>query len=229
MIIQIYAFTRVDQAQQAAEMGVNQIGFVAGDYGLVPGELSFEEARELAAALPPDVHSVALTMATDVEEILRMVDLVEPNILHISTDPMDVGYQAMEQLRSRLAPDIKLMKAIPVQNDESILLASKFAPFSDYILLDSKVIGMPGVGATGVTHDWSLSRKIVETVPIPVILAGGLTPENVAKAIKIVAPAGVDSNTGTNLLGSSFEKDMQRIKDFIEAVQEIDKSSYETI
>lgn len=225
MIVQVYAFTRIDQALQAVDMGVDHIGFVAGDYGQVYAELSFKQARALAAALPPNVHSVALTMATDIDEILRMAELVEPDIVHISTDPMDVDFDAMRQLKQRLDPSIKLMKAIPVTDEASIALASDFAPLCDYILLDSKVIGMPGVGATGVTHDWSLSRRIVEATSIPIILAGGLTPENVAGAIKRVRPAGVDSNTGTNVAGSSFEKDMHRIREFVEVVQKTERKN----
>ncbi len=76
MIIQIYAFTDIAQAVEAAEMGVDHIGFIAGDYGLVSGELSFTEARRLAQALPPHTVRVALTMAVQVDEILRMADAV---------------------------------------------------------------------------------------------------------------------------------------------------------
>ena len=91
MIIQIYAFTQVDQAVAAAEMGVDHIGFIAGDYGLVSGELSFKEARRLAQSLPSHTVRVALTMAVQVDEILRMAEAVEPDIIHISTDLEDVG------------------------------------------------------------------------------------------------------------------------------------------
>ena len=78
---------------------------------------------------------------------------------------------------------------------------------------------MPGVGATGETHDWQLSKRIVESVDIPVILAGGLDPDNVVDAIRAVGPAGVDSNTGTNISGSSVEKDMRRVKQFVNSVR----------
>ena len=87
MIIQIYAFTNIEQAQAAAEFGVDHIGFVAGQYGIVHGELSFDQACHLAASLPPQATRVALTMATDVEEIVRMADSVRPDIIHISTNP----------------------------------------------------------------------------------------------------------------------------------------------
>jgi phosphoribosylanthranilate isomerase len=219
MIIQIYAFTRIDQAVAAAEMGVDHIGFVAGDYGLVSGELSFAAARRLAQSLPPQTVRVALTMATQVDEILRMAEAVAPDIVHISTDLEDVGVEAMERLRRTLPASIRLMKAIHVSGEENILDAQRFAGVADLLLLDTKVSGMPGIGATGRLHDWNYSRRIVESVPIPVILAGGLSPENVAGAIEAVQPWGVDSNTHTNLQGSQVEKDMQRIQAFVNAVR----------
>ncbi len=219
MIIQIYAFTDVDTALKAAEFGVNHIGFVAGKYGEVPAELTFREAREIAAALPPQAKAVALTMATEVDEILRMVEQVHPHIVHISSDLDDVGVETMRELRSRLDKNVRLMKAIPVEDETSVQIAQQYAAVSDLLLLDTKRSGFPGVGATGFTHDWSISKQIVETAGVPVILAGGLTPQNVAAAIAITHPWGVDSNTSTNVPGSNTDKDLQRIADFVKAVR----------
>lgn len=219
MIIQIYAFTDVDTALKAAEFGVNHIGFVAGKYGEVPAELTFQEAREIAAALPPQATAVALTMATEVDEILRMVEQVNPHIVHISSDLDDVGVETMRELRSRLDKNVRLMKAIPVEDETSVQIAQQYAAVSDLLLLDTKRSGFPGVGATGFTHDWSISKQIVETAGVPVILAGGLTPQNVAAAIAITHPWGVDSNTSTNVPGSNTDKDLQRIADFVKAVR----------
>jgi phosphoribosylanthranilate isomerase len=218
-IVQIYAFTRIEEAAAAAEMGVDHIGFVAGDYGLVPGELGFREARRLADALSGKAVRVALTMATEVDEIVRMAEAVGPDIVHISTDVEAVGLEAIEELRRRLPVGLRLMKAIRVQGESSILDAQRFAPVSDILLLDTKVAGMPGIGATGRAHDWRVSRRIVEGLNAPVILAGGLTPENVRTAIETVQPWGVDSNTATNLPGSPVEKDLERVRAFLQAVR----------
>ncbi len=223
MIIQIYAFTVIEEAVQAAELGVDQIGFVAGKYDLVPGELSFSEARTLRDALPAHTTAVALTMATDADEILRMVDAVHPNIVHISTDAEDVTEATMAELQKALPPSVKLMKALPVGGDESLVLAKRFEPFSDLFLLDTKVVNMPGVGATGHVHDWTISRRIVEKVDIPVILAGGLSAENVADSIRVVQPWGVDSNTHTNILGNTVKKDMDRVAAFVAAVRNLEE------
>ena len=218
MIIQIYAATSVTDALTLAELGVDHIGFVAGDYGEVHAELTFEQARAIANALRGKAISSALTMSTEVAEITRMAEAVQPDIVHISSDTHAVDVAAMRQLRQKLPANISLMKAIHVGGAESVEIARQFAPVSDFLLLDTKVEELPGVGATGVTHDWNISRQIVEAVShqTKVILAGGLTPENVAGAIHTTRPYGVDSNTGTNLPGNSVTKDMERIRRFVE-------------
>ncbi len=218
MIIQIYAFTDVATALEAAKLGVNHIGFVAGKYDLVPAELEFSEAREIVDSLPAQTIAVALTMAEDVDEILHMAEEVKPDIVHVSSDLDCVGVDAMRELRSRLDRNIRLMKAIPVEDESSIEIAQQFAAVSDLLLLDTKRTGFPGVGATGFTHDWNISRRIVETAGIPVIMAGGLTAKNVNAAIGQIHPWGVDSNTSTNVPGSNTDKDIHLIAEFVKAI-----------
>jgi phosphoribosylanthranilate isomerase len=225
MIIQIYAFTDAKTAVEAANLGVNHIGFVAGKYDVVPAELSFEQAHEIVKALPKGAASSALTMAEDVDEILRMAEAVQPDIVHISSDVHLVGVDMLRELREKLDKGVRIMKAIPVEDEASIALARAFAQVSDILLLDTKREGFPGVGATGFTHDWSVSSIIVETAGIPVIMAGGLTPENVGAAIEQINPWGVDSNTSTNVPGSNVDKDIDRIKAFVEAIKTSSKES----
>lgn len=222
MIIQIYAFTRIDDVVQAVAAGVDQIGFVAGDYGIVHGELDFVAASRLVREVVPPAQSVALTMSTDVEEIIRMAEAVKPDIVHISSETKAVGIDKMMKLRGRLDPGIKLMKAIGVIDQSSLDDAITYSAVSDILLLDTKISHMPGVGATGETHDWNISQKIVHLSTVPVILAGGLSAENVAGAIRMVKPWGVDSNTATNLPGSSFLKDIDRIRAFVKAVRSVE-------
>jgi phosphoribosylanthranilate isomerase len=88
---------------------------------------------------------------------------------------------------------------------------------ADYIMLDAGAKGLPFTGATGETHEWSVSRAIVEHSRVPVILAGGLTAENVGQAIATVRPWGVDSFTHTDVLGQRGRKDPARVRAFIAA------------
>jgi phosphoribosylanthranilate isomerase len=224
MIIQIYAFTDPEEARAAALMGVDHIGFVAGDYGLVPAELSFAQARALMERLPENTFGSALTMSTEVEEILRMAEVVQPHIIHISTDMEAVGLEKMQELKRRLPPHIRLMKAISVTGESTLDAARHFAAASDLLLLDTKSAEIAGIGVSGKTHDWNISRRIVESVPVPVILAGGLSAENVAGAVRKVLPWGVDSNSHTNFLGDMVRKDMHRVAAFVRAVREQEQS-----
>jgi phosphoribosylanthranilate isomerase len=221
VIVQIYAVTSVSEALAMAELGVDHVGFVAGDYGEVYGELTFAEASVIAQALRGKAVSSALTMSTNVTEIVRMAASVQPDIVHISSDTEAVGIAALAELRHALPTSVLLMKAVSITGPESVELAWQFAHAADILLLDTKVSGLPGVGATGTVHDWRISRKIVGRVSslARVILAGGLTPENVGAAIQSVQPWGVDSNTGTNIPGDPVQKDLARVKEFVQAAK----------
>lgn len=218
MIVQIYAVTSIVDALALAELGVDQVGFVAGEYGEVYGELSFAQAGAVAGALRGKAVSSALTMSTNPAEIIDMATAVQPDIIHISSDTEAVDVAALRRLQQALPDNILLMKAIHVGGPETVEIALRFASVSNILLLDTKVAGLPGVGATGVTHDWQVSREIVRQVGdrSKVILAGGLTPENVAAAINLVQPWGVDSNTGTNIPGDRVKKEMGRVKAFVQ-------------
>jgi phosphoribosylanthranilate isomerase len=96
----------------------------------------------------------------------------------------------------------------------SLLLAQQYDGLVDYLLLDTYQPGETQVGATGAPHDWDLSRRIVRSVRTPVILAGGLGPQNVADAIRTVRPAGVDSKTHTDRDGGPC-KDLVKVQAFV--------------
>jgi phosphoribosylanthranilate isomerase len=99
-----------------------------------------------------------------------------------------------------------------------IAIAQSYETVADFLLLDSHRLSDKQIGALGVTHDWNISRRIVELVKIPVILAGGLGPDNVSEAIKMVRPAGVDSKTRTDKEGS-HAKDLDLVRRFVEAAR----------
>jgi phosphoribosylanthranilate isomerase len=112
--------------------------------------------------------------------------------------------------------------------EESVQIARSYERLADYLLLDSHRPSDRQIGALGVPHDWSVSRRIVEQVSTSVILAGGLGPDNVAQSINIVRPAGVDSKTKTDREGS-HTKDLERVRRFYEAahaaVSRLDRGS----
>lgn len=135
----------------------------------------------------------------------------------------------------RSFPGIRIMRTIPIPDAPGgrrvpyLELAALFSPVSDYFLTDTLMVGQSGhdpqpvagfVGITGKTCDWQSAARLVDESPIPVILAGGLSPENVYEGIRMVRPAGVDSCTLTNASDAQgrpvrFKKDMVRVRRFL--------------
>jgi phosphoribosylanthranilate isomerase len=217
MIVQIYTMQTPEEAREAARLGVDHLGVTPGEHGL-PGEVSFDKAREIFEALGERAVKVALTVDSDPAIIEAMVQAVRPDVLHICGRPIEaVPPEAVEMLKKRL-PWIKVMIAIPVNGPGAVDTALGYAAAADFLILDTDVSHINGIGASGETHDWRISRRIVEAVDVPVILAGGLSPENVRDAIEAVGPYGVDSLTHTNLPlgGGRFRKDMDKIRRFVE-------------
>jgi phosphoribosylanthranilate isomerase len=115
-------------------------------------------------------------------------------------------------------PEIPIMRAIPVIDKASIEVARSYQAVADFLLLDSYDAGTGQFGALGRAHDWNISRRIVDSVGIPVILAGGLGPENVAEAITAVRPVGVDSKTKTDR-ADGIGKDLGKVREFVAAAR----------
>lgn len=181
--------------------------------------------RDIVKALTEwPARSVALTVETDISLIRGFVGDLLPDIVHLCGDTTLVGPDEVEGLwrwMSTSGIDAELMQAIGVSGPASVDLAVEFEPHVDWLILDSVTDAVDGIGAAGFTHDWDVSRRIVEVVSVPVILAGGLGPDNVAEAIAAVGPEGVDSLTGTNQFGSdgSFIKDLEAVNLFVEAAR----------
>ena len=216
MIVQIYTVQSPEEGLALAECGVDHIGITPSDHGL-PGEISNEYAADIFAAIGDKAVKVALTVDSDLTKIVEMVKIVQPDILHLCGDLKLMTPARVLELRG-LLPGMKIMQAIPVMDDMALQIAQDYESVSDYFILDSYSDEIGGIGAAGFTHDWSISRAIVEQSKIPVILAGGLSADNVIDAIKQVQPWGVDSLTRTNLpLGDGkFRKDLEQVKLFVE-------------
>lgn len=220
--VQIYTAQTTDEALGLAASGVDHVGLTPSDLGL-PGEIDITRARAIRDALVGHARSVALSVATDLPSIVEMVDAVRPDILHLCGPPGAIGPRDVATLRHQIGT-APIMQAVAVTGPDAVDVARAFAPVVDYLLLDSVAPDIPGVGAAGTTHDWSVSAEIVAAVDVPVILAGGLSPANVADAIGRVRPWGVDSLTHTNrrLASGGFSKDLDLVEAFVAAARGAD-------
>ena len=183
--------------------GADALGLVS-EMPSGPGVITDELAREIAARVPPTVSSFLLTSRQDTASIVEQQRFVRATTLQL-VDRLTRG--TYRDLRDAL-PGIALVQVIHVCGEESIEEAARVAPEVDAVLLDSgnQRLAVKELGGTGRTHDWRISRRIVEQLTAPVFLAGGLTPENVRAAAEEVGPFGLDVCSGVRTAGRLDER-----------------------
>ncbi|MEZ4707132.1 MAG: phosphoribosylanthranilate isomerase [Caldilineaceae bacterium] len=219
MKIQLYEHKTPEDAAMSAAAGVNFIGVTTGEWARLEAEVDFAACRAIFAAVPAACMKVALTVSWELAEIAATIESVQPDVIHLSGEIEKLPVARVAALRQRF-PLVKIMQAIPVGGASSVALALAYQPVCDYIILDTALRGYTGIGATGATHDWSISAEIVRRLNLPVILAGGLSADNVGQAIRTVKPWCVDSFSHTNLTGTR-RKDPVKVKAFVEAARGI--------
>jgi phosphoribosylanthranilate isomerase len=243
MIIQIYEIQTPHEAETLIEYGIHHIGSV-----LTP-EVALNQPilkETIEVVKSSESKSSLIPLFSNADSIFHALDFYKPDIVHFCENLNKYMYQSaafnslvdlQEKVKERF-PDIQIMRSIPIPRPgitefvSSIEFAKTFEHVSDFFLTDTVIINNTGqtpdaqpvngfVGITGLTCDWNIARKLVDSTDIPVILAGGLSPDNVFDGIIKVKPAGVDSCTQTNacdIHGNPvrFIKDMARVKRFIE-------------
>lgn len=197
----------------AIEAGANAIGLVSA-MPSGPGPIPEDLIAEIAAIVPPGVSSFLLTCLQDAASIIDQQRRLRVNTIQICDRLTSGSYQ---ELREAL-PGISLVQVIHVTGPESVDEAIAVAPQVNAILLDSgnQSLAIKELGGTGRTHDWSLSRRIREAIDVPLFLAGGLNPQNVAAAIREVQPFGIDVCSGLRTEG---HLDPQQLSEFIRAIR----------
>jgi len=216
MLVQIFEVQSPEEAAALVRLGVDHIGVLVGD-GAFPRELSVASTNAIFAVVPAGRKRVALSLSPNLKEVARVVEETRPDIVQVQAEIDDFPVEMTRALKTGF-PEVSIMRAIPVIDETSIETAASYLDVADFLLLDSYDPGTRQFGALGRTHDWSLSRRIADEVGIPVILAGGLGPENVAAAISAVRPAGVDSKTRTDRLDRSG-KDLAKVHAFVAAAK----------
>jgi len=197
----------------ALNAGADALGFIVGARHRTEDELTPAAAAALLATLPPFVSSVMVTHLQQATAIVALVRQVGATTLQLQDA---IEPEELRAIRSAL-PAVKLIKAIHVSDGnggsvaDALTEAMAAAPLVDALLLDSRTADR--IGGTGLPHDWSISRRIVASVGKPVILAGGLRPENLQAALEAVRPAAVDVNSGVE--DAAGNKDPQRADAFV--------------
>lgn len=196
----------------AVRMGASALGLV-GAMPSGPGVISEDMIGEIAATVPPPIATFLLTSQTDAGQIVAQQKRCGVNTIQLCDR---VAPSVHRDLRFAL-PGISIVQVVHVTGEESVYEALQVAGRVDALLLDSGNQSLPvkELGGTGRTHDWALSTRIVRESPVPVFLAGGLTPTNVGNAVRSVQPFGVDLCSGVRTEG---ELDEEKLFDFMESV-----------
>jgi phosphoribosylanthranilate isomerase len=196
--VKICCIESLDAARAATIAGADALGFVSA-MPSGPGVIGEDRIAAIVAAAPAGPRRFLLTCAADAETIAAQVRRCGVDTVQLVDE---LAPAQVARLRD-LIPGLQVVQVIHVRGEIALAEASAAAAHADALLLDS---GNPEaarkiLGGTGRTHDWALSRRIREAVAVPVWLAGGLTPQNVAQAIDAVAPYGVDVCSGVRTDG----------------------------
>ncbi|SVA48659.1 uncharacterized protein METZ01_LOCUS101513 [marine metagenome] len=198
--IKICGFTNAENAQQAALTGIDAIGL--NFYAKSPRHVNIDSAREIVAALPPFVNKVGLFVNANpslIDEVLCEVAL-DTLQFHGDESPSDCAQYEMPFIKAiRVSPEVDLIKTANEYSQAGALLLDTYQ--SDFY------------GGSGKSFDWSLAKIELD---LPIILAGGLTPDNVSAAIDIAQPYAVDVSSGVE--SAKGLKDIDKIRAFISSV-----------
>lgn len=192
----------------AVDGGADAVGVLVGTTHRAEDAVPVDEARRLLVHVPPGVGRYAVTHLDEVADLVGLARALPVDTLQLHDLVAPVVLAAVR----RVVPAVRLVKALHVTDEPPDW--RPFAAVADAILLDTVDPAAGRIGGTGKVHDWGLSAQVARDCPLPVILAGGLTPENVAEAVRVVRPWAVNVNSGVEVDGA---KDRRRVAAFVRA------------
>ncbi len=215
-IIQVAGIIDAEEAKMLMNLGVEYLGFPLR-LPVNKEDLTEEQAIEVIKEINFPHKSVLITYLDIAEEIIKFCDKLNVQAVQLH------GNIELDQLKKlkELRPDILVIKSLVVkENNLSDLekIVHTFSPWIDFYITDTFDPKTGASGATGKTHDWNISKRLIKLSPKPVIIAGGLNPGNVKEAILATKPAGVDVHTGIE--SENGRKDFKLSKKFIRECKE---------
>ena len=205
--VKVCGLTRVEDVGTVVDAGADAVGAIVDVPVDSPRAVSAAQARSLFESTPPFVTTVLVTMPETVAEARELVEAVEPDVLQVHGG---INEGTIEALRDAL--DAEVIVAVDA-NDPAA--AKRYAGVADAIVVDTT--DESGAGGTGRTHDWEGTRQIRDALDVPVVLAGGLTPDVVEEGIETVEPYAVDVASGVEQSGGV--KDPAAVDAFVRAAR----------
>ena len=215
-LIQIAGIIDAAEAQMLQQCGVHYLGFPLR-LPVHREDLAEQDAAAIIKSLAPPVFGVLITYLDKASEIAAFCRALGARIVQLHGD---IDHDELKRLKT-LDPSLTVIKSLVVgMRDHKALdeTLNDLSPFVDAFITDTFDPKTGASGATGKTHDWRVSRHLVELADRPIILAGGLTPENVKRAIFEVRPAGVDAHTGVE--DSTGRKNREKVQKFLSEANE---------
>jgi len=213
--VKICCIQSLEEAKLAIKYGASAIGLVS-EMPSGPGVITEDLIVEIAKQVPVDISTFLLTSKINAEQIITQHKKCNTSHLQlVDKEEIDV----YKKLRDEL-PSVKIVQVIHITDEKSVDDAVSVSDYVDLILLDSgnQQLVVKELGGTGRTHNWSISKEIVEKVDVPVFLAGGINPSNVAAAINEVKPYGIDLCSG---IRTDDNLDENKLKKFFSVVKNI--------
>lgn len=228
MITQIYSIQTVEEALACVEAGADYIGLAIDTGFSLPSQVSLEKAKEIYDAIGDKAKKVLICVTASDEPLYEPVAYLKPDVIHLCGYDYYATPEFVRMIKEQ-NPGIEVLQAIGVEDESSIEQAVYYSTFCDTLILDSVDHSINGIGAAGFTNDWDIDRKIVEEAKCKVILAGGLSPDNVREAILKVKPWGVDSFTKTSYVfpDGTSRKNIDKVRAFIENARQAFKEIQE--
>lgn len=211
--VKICGMTDPDVAKKIGELGVDMIGAIVDVDVETPREVSSSQAGKIFKATPSTTEKVVVSMLTEVDEGVNIVEKLDPDYLQIHNyiDPAK-----MKRIREETGKAIVSVIGIPkeeARKEEIFEKVVTLSTCSDILLLDTA--SQKG-GGSGNVHNWNLSREIRRNTNLPIMLAGGLNHRNVGRAIGVVDPFAVDLSSGVE--SEPGKKDIDKVKKALEEV-----------
>jgi phosphoribosylanthranilate isomerase len=212
--VKICCIASIEEAWMAIDAGASAIGLVS-EMPSGPGPIPESLIAEIAATVPPGVSSFLLTCKEDAAAIIDQQRRLRVNTIQICDRLPPGSHQALREA----LPGVALVQVVHVTGPEAVDEAIAVAAHVDAVLLDSgnQSLAIKELGGTGRTHDWRLSRQIREAIDVPLFLAGGLNPANVAAAVREVQPFGIDVCSGLRTEG---RLDPEKLSKFFTGLQD---------
>jgi len=198
--VKICGVTTREDLGAVVEAGADAIGITVDVPVETPREIDAQRAADIASATPPFVTTVLVTMPDSTASVVGLAERVGPDVVQIHGDSSPEGIAS-------LSADLDAGVVVAVSPDD----APRYDTVADALLVDS--LDESGAGGTGATHDWERTRELVSELSSPVVLAGGLTPDNVAEAVETVDPFAVDVASGVE--GRPGRKDPTAVESFV--------------